>query len=178
MPQYVLRAQHSSDQCPSANANIRDFVMKAVPEIPQIASKLGVKVVIGPLVLGSEHESIAVVEADSIEKVVEFSELTALAQWNSVRISPARTMQEALQQIEVCLIPSTANWPPHSLGPAAASRLKRPHSTASALCLSTALARMYRGAYLRLEFEAGRWHELLLAIWSASQSLCTPCEQS
>ncbi len=100
MPQYVLRAQHSSDQCPSANATIRDFVTKGIPEIPQIAAKLGVKVLLGPLVLGTEHESIAVVEAESIEKVVDFSELTGMGQWNSVRISPARTMQEALQQLQ------------------------------------------------------------------------------
>ncbi len=100
MPQYVLRAQHSSDQCPTANATIRDFVMRGVPEIPRIASKLGVKIVIGPLLLGTEHESIAVVEADSIEKVVDFSEQTGMGQWNSIRISPARTMQEALQQLQ------------------------------------------------------------------------------
>jgi len=64
------------------------------------ASHLGVKIVIGPLVLGAEHENIAVVETDSIEKVVEFSEMSSLAQWNSVRISPARTMAEALQEVQ------------------------------------------------------------------------------
>lgn len=100
MPQYVIRAQHSSNECPLANAKVRDMVVKSAPQIPQIATKLGVKVVIEPLILGSEHESVAVVEADSIEKVVQFSEETSMAQWNSVRISPAQTMQEALGQLQ------------------------------------------------------------------------------
>jgi len=41
------------------------------------------------LVLGSEHESVAVVEADRVETVNDFIQLSGLIQWNSVRVSMA-----------------------------------------------------------------------------------------
>src|SRR5713101_1088119 len=100
MPTYVIRSQHSANECPSANAKVREVVVKGAPQIPEVAAKLGVKVVIGPLILGSEHESVAVVESATIEKVVEFVEQAGMGQWNSVRVSPAQTMQEALGALQ------------------------------------------------------------------------------
>jgi hypothetical protein len=69
------------------------------PEIPQIAGKAGVKIVVGPLILASEHESVVVVEADRVEAVDEFVTQTGLAQWNSVRVSRAQPLSELLADL-------------------------------------------------------------------------------
>lgn len=100
MPQYVIRATHPPDQCPIANSKTRELMVKGAPELPGLASRLGVKIVIGPLILGAEHENIAVVEADRIEAVDDFVLQSGLAQWNSVRVSSAQTMQQALADLD------------------------------------------------------------------------------
>ena len=63
---YVVKLQHTSEACPTANAKARERMVKGAPEIPKLAQKLGIRFVAGPLVLGSAHESIAVVETDRI----------------------------------------------------------------------------------------------------------------
>ena len=69
MPQYVIRLVHTSDQCPTSNSKVRERVLKGMPEMPKLAQKLGVKFLAGPLLLGSTHESLAVVEARNVETV-------------------------------------------------------------------------------------------------------------
>jgi len=54
----------------------------------------------GPLILGTEHDGIAVVEADSVETVPEFILQSGLVQWNSVRVSSARTLPEAIEEMK------------------------------------------------------------------------------
>ena len=68
--------------------------------IPQLAQKLKIKFVAGPLILGMEHDGIAVVEADSVEAVQEFILQSGLVQWNSVRVSSARTLPEAIEEMK------------------------------------------------------------------------------
>ena len=72
MPTYVVRLTHTSDQCLTANAKVRERVLSGAAGIPQLAERLGVQIVAGPLVLGSEHEGIAIVEAASAEAVNDF----------------------------------------------------------------------------------------------------------
>jgi len=72
---------------------------KVAPEIPNIAMKLGVKIVAGPFV-SREHLSVVVVEADKIEAVDQFILQSGLEQWNSVRILPSNTMQDGMREIE------------------------------------------------------------------------------
>jgi len=100
MPQYVIRLTHPPDQCPTANAKIRETFIKGAPELPQLAQKLRIKFLAGPLILGAEHEGVAVVEADTLETVQEFVLQSGLVQWNSVRVSQAMSVQEAIQAIE------------------------------------------------------------------------------
>ena len=47
-----------------------------------------------------EHDGIAVVEAESVETVQEFILQSGLVQWNSVRVSSARTLQEAIEEMK------------------------------------------------------------------------------
>jgi hypothetical protein len=97
---FVVRAVHTSDQCPTANSKIRERVVGGAAEIPALAEQFGVKMVVGPLVLGSEHESLAVVEADGIENVNDFVQQSGLIQWNSVRVSLAQPLQDVLAHID------------------------------------------------------------------------------
>jgi len=100
MPQYVIRMTHPPDQCPTSNAKIREMFLKGAPELPQLAQRLGITFLAGPLIIGAEHEGVAVVEAGNLETVQEFVLRSGLVQWNSVRVSQAMSVQEAIQSIE------------------------------------------------------------------------------
>jgi hypothetical protein len=100
MTTFVVTLVHTSDQCPTANSKVRERVVGGAAEIPGLAEKLGVKIVAGPLVLASEHESVAVVEADRVESVNDFIQRSGLIQWNSVRVSLAEPLQEALGRLD------------------------------------------------------------------------------
>jgi hypothetical protein len=95
-----VKLTHTSDQCPIANSKVRERVLGGAGEIPVLAEKLGVKMVAGPLVLGAEHESVAVVEASGVEAVNEFVQQSGLIHWNSVRVSLAEPLQDALARID------------------------------------------------------------------------------
>src|ERR1700730_2377805 len=97
MPQYFVRLEHTSDQCPSANSKVRERMLKGAQEIPQLAQKLGVKFIVGPLVLGAEHMSVVLVETEKIETVQEFITRAGLSQWNSARVSTVQSMEESLK---------------------------------------------------------------------------------
>jgi hypothetical protein len=99
MPTYVVRLTHTSDQCPTANSKVRDRVVGSAAEMPTLAGKLGVSFLAGPLVLASEHEGIAVVEAQSVEAVNDFVQQSGLIQWNSVRISSAEPLEVAMSHM-------------------------------------------------------------------------------
>jgi len=100
MPQYVVRLEHTSDQCPGANAKVRERVLKGTPEIPKVAQKLGIKILVGPLVLATQHQSFAVVETDKIETVNEFVLQTGLMQWNTVEVTTVKPFEEAMKDLE------------------------------------------------------------------------------
>jgi hypothetical protein len=96
---YVLIATHSPDICPSSNATTRKLMQETTPDIPAIAEKAGVKIVSGPFV-SREHVTVAVTEAKSGEDLDQFIVESRLAQWNSVRVLPSKTMQEGIAEIE------------------------------------------------------------------------------
>jgi hypothetical protein len=96
---YVLIATHSAEICPSSNGTTRKLMQESAPEIPAIADKIGVKIVAGPFV-SREHITVSVVEAKNGEDLDQFIVDSRLAQWNSVRVLPAKTMQEGVAEIE------------------------------------------------------------------------------
>jgi len=100
MPTYFVRLTHTSDQCPTASSKVRERVLGGIADIPKLAEQLGVKIVVGPLVLGSEHESVAIVDADGVETVNEFIQQSGLIQWNSARVSMAEPLQDALARMD------------------------------------------------------------------------------
>jgi hypothetical protein len=100
MPQYVLKLTHTPDRCPVSNSKTRERLIEGESEMPNLAAKLGIKIVAGPLALVTEHESIAIVESDRVEAVQEFIIQSGLVQWNCARISPAVPLQEAMKSWE------------------------------------------------------------------------------
>lgn len=100
MPQYVVRLTHPPDQCPVSNSKVRERMIKGAPEMPRVAQKLGIKFLAGPLVLGAEHEGLAVVETTSVEVIHEFLLQTGLVQWNSVHVSSAKSIEESMKELE------------------------------------------------------------------------------
>ena len=100
MSQSVVKLVHPLDQCPTANSKIRQVMVKGSAERPALAQKLGVKFVAGPFVLGSEHESLAIVEAANAEAVNEFLMQSGLSQWNSIRVILAIPLEESMKDLD------------------------------------------------------------------------------
>jgi hypothetical protein len=100
MPTFFMRLVHTSDQCPTANAKVRERAINMAGEIPALSQRLGITIVAGPLVLASEHESVAVVEASGVEKVNDFIQQSGLIQWNTVRVSMAEPLENAMGRLD------------------------------------------------------------------------------
>lgn len=73
-------------------------MMKAAPEIPNIAKKLGVRIVAGPYV-SREHLSVIVVEAEKGQALDQFIMESGLEKWNSVRVLPSLTLEEGMREM-------------------------------------------------------------------------------
>lgn len=96
---YVVLGVHSPEVCPTANANTRALLLEIGPQIPKIAERHNVTIVAGPFV-NREHTTVVITEAQRSEDLDDFIVETRLNQWNSVRILPSLTMQDAMGQIQ------------------------------------------------------------------------------
>jgi hypothetical protein len=97
--QFVISARHSPEHCPTSNAKIRQLMKQGAKEIPEVAKKLGVKI-ITTNVYGPDHEVLMVVEADGIEPVREFVMHSRLVQWNTTSIHATWSLEEALAKAD------------------------------------------------------------------------------
>lgn len=100
---YVLLATHTPETCPTSNSKTRELLLRRAPEMPDLARKVGVKIVAGPLV-NREHVTVIVVEAAKGEALDQFISESGLAQWNSVRVMPSLMLEEAMKEVE-CVKP-------------------------------------------------------------------------
>jgi hypothetical protein len=97
--QFVVIADHPPHLCPTSNSQIRELMKQIGREIPNIAARLGVKIVTLNI-LGPDHRTIAVIEADGIEAVRDFVTESRLIQWNTTRVHAAWTLEETLEKAE------------------------------------------------------------------------------
>ncbi len=97
--QFVIIARHAPELCPTSNKKIRELMKQGAKEIPNVAKKLGVKI-ITLNVYGPDHEVLVVVEADGIEPVREFVMQSRLVQWNTTAIHATWSLEEALAKAE------------------------------------------------------------------------------
>jgi uncharacterized protein with GYD domain len=99
MPTYLVVGQHPPDLCPSANETVRKLALEGAQEMPDLAEKLGVKL-LATYVPMISHRVIAAVEADDANAVREFAWQARLAQWNTVEIMQTSTLEEALVRVQ------------------------------------------------------------------------------
>ncbi|MGB8966538.1 MAG: hypothetical protein WCB99_12930 [Candidatus Cybelea sp.] len=97
--QFVIMAVHSPEMCPTSNSKIREMMRAGAKEIPNLAGKLGLKI-ITINVFGPDHKILAVVEADGIDAVRDFVWESRLMQWNTVNINATYSMEEALAKAD------------------------------------------------------------------------------
>ena len=96
--QFVINAEHPPQLCPSGNAKIRELLNQGAKGMPDLAQRLGVKI-ITLNVYGPEHVILAVVEAAEIEAVRDFTMQSGLAQWNTVKVNATWSLEEALAKV-------------------------------------------------------------------------------
>ncbi len=97
--QFVITARHAPEHCPTSNAKIRALMKQGAKEIPEVAKKLGVKI-ISINVFGPDHVMLAVVEANGIEPVRDFVFQSRLVQWNTTSINATWTLEEAMAKAD------------------------------------------------------------------------------
>jgi hypothetical protein len=99
MGTFAVIAEHPPELCPTSNARTRQMMKEGAPQIPQLAEQLGVDIVT-LRVFGPDHIVLAVVEANDIEAVRDFVFQTGLIQWNTTKIHPTYSMEEALARAD------------------------------------------------------------------------------
>ena len=99
MPQYLIVGQHPPDLCPSANETIRKLSVEGAGQIPNLAEKLGVKV-LATYVPMYNHMVFAAVEANDMDAVREFAFQSRLGQWNTLELYQVSTLEESMAKVE------------------------------------------------------------------------------
>jgi hypothetical protein len=99
MATFAVIAEHPPNLCPTSNSQTRQIMKEGAGQLPQLAEQLGVNIVT-LRVFGPDHILLAVVEADDIDSVRNFSVQSRLIQWNKVNIHATYSMEEALELID------------------------------------------------------------------------------
>jgi hypothetical protein len=95
MATFAVIAEHPPELCPTSNAQTRRMLKEGAAQIPQLAEELGVNIVT-LRIFGPDHIALAVVEANDIEVVRNFILHSRLIQWNTTKIHPTYSMDEAI----------------------------------------------------------------------------------
>jgi len=98
VPQFLIAGQHPPDLCPSANDTVRKMLQEGAAHIPELAEKLGVKL-LATYIPMNNHMVFAAVEADDMGTVREFAFQSRLGQWNTIEIYQVSTLEEALTKV-------------------------------------------------------------------------------
>ena len=96
--QYLIAGQHPPDLCPSANEAVRRMSQEGASQIPELAEKLGVKL-LATYIPMNNHMVFVAVEADDMSTVREFAFQSRLGQWNTIDIYQVSTLEEALTKV-------------------------------------------------------------------------------
>lgn len=96
---FVVLAEHTAEVCPTSNSKTMELMSEMGPQVPGIAEKNGVRIVAGPFV-NREHVIVTIVDADTADAVDRFLVETRLAHWNSVRVLPSHSIEEAMEEVQ------------------------------------------------------------------------------
>ncbi len=101
MPQYAILADHPPDICPSSNSRSRARAIQGLgQDLPKLADDAGITFISGPLHLDPGHRSVSVVDAPSIEVVVELVYASGLSQWNTVEVVPLVPVADMMENLD------------------------------------------------------------------------------
>ena len=101
MPQYVILADHTADICPSSNRRSRNRAIQGLgQDLPKLSADQGITFVCGPLHLDPGHRTVSVVDAPSIEAVVELVYASGLSQWNTVEVCPTTPVADMMANLD------------------------------------------------------------------------------
>jgi hypothetical protein len=92
---FLVLADHPPNLCPLTNSKVREHVLKLVPEWQNMAQKLGMKFLAGPLV-NNEHMVVCVVDVGNVETMDEFINQSGMQQWNNVKVIPSTPIEDAI----------------------------------------------------------------------------------
>jgi hypothetical protein len=96
---FVILGTHSAEVCPTSNAKTKALLIEVAPQVSDLAQKHGVNIVAGPFA-NREHTLVVIAETDSAEALDNFLVETRLPQWNTVRILPSVSMQDAMRELQ------------------------------------------------------------------------------
>jgi hypothetical protein len=99
MPRYVVLTDHRPDTCPLASKTVRKWAEDMSKRMPEMARELGVTMVQPPLHLDPGHQTVAIVDADSIETVSRLVFDVGLAHFNTVQVFPATPVSELTERV-------------------------------------------------------------------------------
>ena len=95
---FVVLGVHSAEVCPTSNAKSKALLLEMAPQIPKLAEQHGVNIVAGPFV-NREHTTVVIAETERAEDLDAFLVAARLHQWNTLRILPSHTMEQAMQEL-------------------------------------------------------------------------------
>ncbi len=72
MPQYAVVQSHPPGDCPVSSKGAREWAMKVLPQMENVAKKHGVKFVVPYMHLDPAHKGLMLLEAGSAEAVRDF----------------------------------------------------------------------------------------------------------
>jgi hypothetical protein len=95
---FVVVAEHTPDDCPSANKKIRDQMTEGFPHLPDLAKKQGVEISFVGIPMVS-HKIFMVGKAPNYESIRNVLVQGGLLQSNTLNIYPTISFEEAMKQV-------------------------------------------------------------------------------
>ena len=99
MPQYAIIGSHPPDNCPLTNKSVREFLMKAAPQWPELAKELNVQE-LSWIHLDPNHMSFQLFEAPSAEAVRDYLYRGGFAHFLELNLHLVTPVEELLNRID------------------------------------------------------------------------------
>ena len=99
MPQYAVLQHHSPDICPMTNKTVRNFAKEMAPKWPEIAKKLGVKIVMN-IHLDPDHKAFLLLDAKSAEAARDFLAQSGFVHFTRMDFYLVTPIEELLKQAD------------------------------------------------------------------------------
>ena len=92
---YGIYGSHTVEACPLFNVGNRKLLLETASGFDAKAAAFGIKVV-AAYHSGLEHTFVWIVESEDPHKIEELMVQTKVAQWNSAKIVPLKTLQNVV----------------------------------------------------------------------------------